>query len=135
MFTNTDNVIDSRDIIERITELESILRGEYEELDTPLSFDEWIAVTIFEHDTEGYEYKILIALDEECEQYADDWEHGVSLIHESYFKAYQDELIQDCFELPKELPFWMKITYNYDALKQDYTEIDLSGETYFIRSV
>lgn len=139
-FTHTDDVIDSRDIIERIAELENILRDEYEELPKnefglTIPFDEWVDVILFEHDTEGYEYKILVALAEECEQYTSDWEHGEALIHESYFEQYMDEMISDCYEIPKGLPFWIRIEYDYDALKMDYTEVTFNGETYFIRSV
>ena len=53
---NTQDVIDSRDIIERIEELESIER---------------------EMDKEEHgELMSLKALSEQCEDYSDDWEHG-----------------------------------------------------------
>ena len=41
--------------------------------------------------------------------------------------------VADCYTLPKDLPFWMTITYDYDALKQDYTGVDFNGVTYYVR--
>lgn len=112
---NTDNVIDSRDIIERIEELLSI---DINDEDFKSSMEE---------------YDALISLQEQCENYVDDWEYGVTLIHEDHFEQYMDEMIEDCYELPKDLPSWVKITYDYDALKRDYIEVDFDGVTYFIR--
>lgn len=131
--TNTDSIIDSRDIIERIEELEASLRDEFEAEDSPLTFEEYIEVTHFEDDTDAYEYKTLLALAEQCKDYADDWEYGVGLLHEDYFEEYADEMLEDCGEIPKNLPFYISITVDYDALKQDYTEVDFNGETYYIR--
>jgi hypothetical protein len=44
-----------------------------------------------------------------------------------------DEMVSECYELPKDLPFWMTITYDYDALRQDYTKLDFDGVAYFVR--
>lgn len=115
---NTMEVIDSRDIIERIQELDILISGESSNED----FKSFIE-----------EYDSLVSLQEQCSDYANNWEHGVTLIHEDYFEDYMDEMIQDCYELPKDLPFWMKITYDYDALKMDYTEVDFDDVTYFVR--
>jgi len=122
-FDNSTDVIDSRDIIERIDELEAQLADneitpeELEELD------------------------ILRALAEEC-KHCSIWEYGEQLIRESYFTDYIEELITDCYELPKELTSgdwpYRHITIDYDAAadeaKQDYTEVDYDGVTYLIRS-
>lgn len=115
---NMMDVIDSRDIIERIEELEKIIAGE----STNEDFLEWRT-----------EYDELKSLEEQCVDYVPDWEYGVTLIRESYFEEYMDDMIQDCYELPKNLPFWMSITYDYEALKQDYTEVDFNGVIYFVR--
>lgn len=112
MFTNTDDVIDSRDIIKRIEELES----DHQE-------------------DEAEELATLKALAVECEKYSSDWEYGETLIHRNYFKEYMDEMIEDCYELPRNIPYWISITIDYDALEQDYTTIDFDGEEYLIRCV
>ncbi len=116
-FTNKDSVIDSRDIIERIEELENLIADE----STNADFLEWCQ-----------EYDILTSLAEECEHYSDDWQYGSTLIHRNYFKAYMDEMIQDCYTIP-ELPSFMAITLDYVALEQDYTSVDFDGEEYLIR--
>lgn len=118
--TNDMDVIDSRDIIERIEELESFIEDNVNENSDDIT--EW-----------KEELRILAELAEEGEQYSPDWEYGSTLIHEDYFEEYMDEMIQDCYDLPKDLPFWMTVTYDYNALKMDYTEIDFNGETYYIR--
>lgn len=112
-FTNTDKVIDSRDIIERIEELEVMDERDEEE---------------------SKELEVLKALADECADYASDWQYGETLIHRSYFESYMDEMVEDCYELPKDLPYWMSIKLDYDALEQDYTSVDFDGEEYLIRS-
>lgn len=119
MFTNTDSTIDSRDIIERMEELETLIADE----STNDQFLEWCE-----------EYDMLKTFAEECEQYSSDWEYGQALIHRRYFEEYMDDLVADCYELPKDLPYWMSITVDYDALEQDYTSVYLDGEEYLIRS-
>ncbi len=109
--TNDMDVIDSRDIIERIEELQATERD------------------VKEHE----ELTALLALAEEGEQYSDDWEYGSTLIRESYFEDYMDEMVDDCGDIPKDIPCYLDITVNYDMLKWDYTELDFDGETYYIR--
>lgn len=141
-FTNTDSTIDSRDIIERIEELETELNNlwEVEKEDNPnIPFDvflETLYSSSWHSDSDlADEYKTLKALTEECEQYASDWAYGEQLIHRDYFEQYMDEMIEDCYELPQDLPYWMSIKLDYDALEQDYTSVDFDGEEYLIRCV
>ena len=123
-------VIDSRDIIERIKEIEStqddlverLSNGEISESDMK-AFD----------DEEGKELDMLRELAEEAEQYSSDWEYGETLIHEDYFNDYMDEMIEDCYEIPKNLPYWMSIKIDYDELKSDYVELYFDGQIYYMR--
>lgn len=128
MFTNTDNIIDSRDIIERIEALENERESLLYENGGGMSQDE------FDNSDEGKELETLKEFAEECEQYSSDWEYGETLIHRNYFNEYMDEIIEDCYELPKDLPYWMNITIDYDALEQDYISVYLDDEEYLIRS-
>ncbi len=109
--TNDMDVIDSRDIIERIEELQATERD------------------VKEHE----ELTALLALAEEGEQYSPDWSYGSQLIHENYFEEYMDQMLEDCGDIPKDIPCYLDITVNYDMLKWDYTELDFDGETYYIR--
>lgn len=144
---NTQETIDSRDIIERIEELENELEGL--KSDSPLSWVEWCAAYVSyhhphrgKHQDEVEELKALKALAAECEHVAD-WVHGEQLIREDYFTQYIEDLIDDCYQLPKELTSgewpYRHITIDYqaaaDEAKVDYEEIDFGGVTYFIRSV
>ena len=121
--SNTDDVIDSRVVIERIEALES-------ELQDFLDDDSKTDTDFADID----ELTALRALAAEASQYSADWEYGETLIHRNYFEEYMDELVEGCYELPKDLPYWMSITLDYDALEQDYTPVDFDGQEYLIRS-
>ena len=118
--TNDMDVIDSRDIIERIEELESFIEDNVNENSDDIT--EW-----------KEELRILAELAEEGENYSPDWNYGSTLIHENYFEQYMDEMLEDCGYIPKDIPCYLDITVNYDMLKWDYTELDFDGETYYIR--
>jgi len=66
------------------------------------------------------------------EQWDGDW-YPVTLIRESYFEEYMDEMIADCYEMPKNLPSFMTITLDYVALQMDYTSTEINGITYLYR--
>ena len=116
---NTQDVIDSREIIDRIEELEGI--------ENPSS-------------EEAQELAILLKVQEQADGYSD-WEYGEALIRESYFTDYIKELIADCYELPKEFNSgawpWRHMTLDYqaaaDEAEYDYTRVDFDGVTYLIR--
>ena len=138
---NTDDTIDSRDVITRIEELDSDLQdlkdtidnidwGDDAEIPALLAAKE--ALEEWKIGSDGLELEALIQVGYQGE-YIDDWDHGVQLIRDSYFKKAMDEMVSECYELPKDLPSWMVITYDYDALKQDYTSVDFDGETYWVR--
>ena len=167
--SNTNNVIDSRDIIERIDEL----TGDFEALvdvvedaktdeDRETAFADfatWLIghtdivphlkmleeptfddVSEWAESDDAHELKTLLALADEAEC-SPDWLYGETLIHEDYFTNYIEELINDCYELPKEFNSgnwpWCHMTINYvaaaDEAKQDYMEVNFDGATYYIR--
>ena len=145
--SNLDDTIDSRDVIARIEELEaeeSELQQELDETEdqyTPKELTENPAPVIvakealknWQESEEGQELIALKALAEQGEDYAPDWEYGVQLIHEDYFEEAMDGMVANCYTLPEDLPSYLTITVDYDALKQDYTAIDFDGQTYYIR--
>lgn len=152
-YSNAD-VIDSRDIIERIEELESILTdahaAETESGATDLDFDEWLdamraaasPASSHELNLEREEFEELRRLADECECYAD-WVHGETLIADEYFTKYIEELINDCYEMPKDVNSgkwpWRHMTMDYDAAaeeaKADYAEVGIFGRVFWIRNV
>ena len=90
----------------------------------------------FEYDRYSEEFAELESLKEEIESNSDEgFECGIQLIHENYIDDYLDELLEDCGYLPKDLPHWIKIDWQatYDNMKEDYNEIELNGNTFYVR--
>lgn len=158
---NNEATIDSRDVIARIEELESDLetvyddakeefREQYDELvankeidEEEIDFDEWVETKIPELDEwvkaqdseDANELKILKAVAEEGEGYGD-WNYGATLIRESYFTKYCEELCKDIGDVPRNMPSYIEIDWEATAenLKADYTEITFDGVTYYMRA-
>jgi hypothetical protein len=110
---NTESTIDSREVIARLEYLEGAERDEEEE----------------------EEFKALSAFAKEAEDYAEDWLHGAILIHSSYFTKYAQEMLEDCGEIPRDLPHYIAIDWEATAqnIRVDYTEIDFDGQAYLVR--
>jgi hypothetical protein len=138
---NTEDIIDSRDIIARIEELENE-RDDYtapnkDGYQTMIGAD-WAA----DNPDDAKELRALRELAAEAES-APDWIYGEQLIRRSHFVDYTAQLIDECYEMPKDLnsgkwPFChMKIDYEAAAehLEQDYISVDFDGVEYLIRSV
>ena len=66
------------------------------------------------------------------EQWRGDW-YPITLIRDSYFDQAMDDLLEDCGDLPKDLPCYLTITVDYKALQMDYTSTDIDGVTYWYR--
>jgi len=124
--SNLADIIDSRDVIARIEELEAE-RSEIED------FEPSNLLEVFDNSEEGQELIALKALAEQGEDEIEDWKYGAQLIHEYYFEEAMYEMAADCYELPKDLPSWMTITVDLELLRMDYTELDFDGQTYYVR--
>lgn len=112
---NGQDIIDSRDVIERITELETT-----EERDAA------------EHE----ELVALRAVAEQGKDYAPDWQYGEALIRDSFFQEYAQELAEDCDMIPADRAWPMTcIDWEQAAreLQMDYTSVDFDGVTYWVR--
>jgi hypothetical protein len=115
--TGSEQFIDTRNIIERIAELEAIEVIDRE----PDEQDELDALSEFEE-----EYGPQIA----------DYQHGETLIEDSYFEEYAEEMAYDIGAISREAG-WPANHIDWEAaaeeLKQDYTEVELFGNTYWAR--
>jgi len=138
--TNSDDVIDSRDVIERIDELEDELRDLEDAADDAADDSVRVAEILAEVEAwktgeEGRELAALQALAAEASDYADDWQHGATLVRESYWPTYARELVEDVGDLPRGIPSYIVIDWEAtaDNLKVDYTEVDFDGTTYLVR--
>jgi hypothetical protein len=111
---NHQDVIDSRDVIARIEELEAD-----EDRD--------------EADTE--ELAALKALADEADC-SPDWPHGETLIRDSYFKEYAQDLADDIGAINRNAN-WPACCIDWDEaatmLQQDYMSVTFDGVDYWIR--
>ena len=133
---NSQDIIDSRDIIARIAELQSDWNeatGDDNANYAALSEDDW-AVGLGED--EAHELVALMELAEDGETNIADWRYGEALIRESYFTEYAEELADDIGAIDRNAG-WPLAHIDWeaaaDALKIDYTEIDFDGVTYLAR--
>lgn len=119
MVDNMDDVIDSRDVIERLTELQDAKHDGGE----PLT------------DDEETELASLIALAEQGVSF-DDWQYGATLIRDSHFRDYAMELAEDIGAVPSEYT-WPISCIDWDQatreLRMDYSSVEFDGITYWIR--
>jgi len=157
--SNSDNVIDSRDIIKRIEELQEerevlvdavaekretlndaidptscLGKEERQEARDALAEAEDELKTWDEDD--GQELKALTDLADEASA-SPDWTYGETLIRDSYFQDYAMQLAEEIGAIGENLD-WPACHIDWDAaadaLKQDYTRVDFDGVDYWIRS-
>ena len=125
--TNSADVLDSRDIIARIEELEGEL---------PKDASEVMPGTSEELEAIREELRVLRELAEEASG-SPDWQYGETLVRDSYFKDYAQELADDCGMIPEGQGWPLRcIDWDQaaDELKGDYFSVDFDGVGYWIRS-
>jgi len=127
--SNQNDLIDSRDVIERIQELQNRGAAErrIEHPDLEPSEDD---------EEELRELDALLALAEEAEGYSEDWPDGATLIRDSYFVEYAQQLAEDigCIDRngawPADCINWERAA---EELQMDYTQVDFDDVTYWVR--
>ena len=90
----------------------------------------------FECNRYSEELAELEALKEEIESNSDEgFEYGIQLLHENDIDDYLNDMLVDCGYIPKDLPSWIEIDWQatYDNMKQDYSKIELNGNTFYVR--
>ena len=133
-YNGQDDVMDSREILERIEELtaEFIDATETDPADV-MTADDW-AFGLTSHDAE--ELAALIEFTEENDgRYGDSFKDGVIFYHEDYFTEAMKELCSDIGVLPRETPSWIVIDWDETAsnMQVDYTEATFRGSEYWAR--
>lgn len=117
----TADLIDVRDIIARVEELEpqvdTIGEGEH--------IAEWNMLTRILYELKGYGGD---------EQWRGDW-YPVTLIDDCYFVEYVQDLLDDCGVLPRDLPDYIEIDWRATArnVQTDYSSVEIDGRTYWYR--
>jgi hypothetical protein len=75
------------------------------------------------------------AMLKELETICDGLPTGEQCVSESKIDDHLEDMVADCYELPKNLPDFITLTIDYDMLKQDYTEFKYFDITYYVRAV
>ncbi len=134
MITSSDDIIDSRDIVARIAELEAAdCDG-----DDPRSGPDGEGCDEVDlcptcYGEAGEELAALKALDETS---SPDWQYGATLIRESYFEEYAQQYAEDIGAVASDAPWpvycidWQQAA---DDLQMDYTSVEFDGVTYWVR--
>lgn len=155
--SNSDDVIDSRDVIARIEELEGEAQNAADhiaECETELAEIEALEETTISIEDRAFalrmgieetqrgvadaadELKALKSLADDLEGYGD-WSHGETLIRDSYFENYARELTEDLGML-RGVGSWLLTCIDWERvakeLQYDYTSAEFDGVTYWMRS-
>lgn len=137
--TNTDDIIDSRDVIARIQSLERDLENAYEYGNEP-EFEDWLLSQAKdangEFNAEAAELLALRKLQREAEDYAPDWHYGATLIRDTYFEDHAREFAEEVGAVSSDDP-WPTNHIDWKAaaeeLKEGFTSVDFDGVTYWVR--
>lgn len=125
------DIIDTRDIIARFEELESTLEGltSLEDAQAQGLQDGWEEMGVL-----GTILEELAGMGGD-EQWRGDW-YPVTLIRDSHFRDYAEELADDCGMIPKDAQ-WPLTCIDWDKaaseLQWDYSSVDIDGVTYWTR--
>ena len=73
---------------------------------------------------------------EELESEISEWRHGETLILVSDFVEYVEEMLKDCGDLPKDIPWYIAIDWQKtaDNIAIDYSIVTYQGQDYYVRS-
>lgn len=121
---NSMNVIDSRDIIDRLEELESDYSIHIEEGGKDEEFDDMDE---------------LVSLRKLLDEWSDnsEWQYGAFFVRDSYWTDYCEELVKDIGDIPDNLPGYIENNIDWDGvaedLQADYSDYDFDGVTYWCR--
>lgn len=125
-FSNREDMLDVRDIIARVEELEAL---------APETAHDVMPGTSEAMEENARELEELTALLTDMagrggdEEWRGAW-YPVTLIHEDYFEQAMDDLLEEIGALQpfEDRPCYIQITVDYDALKMDYTSVDYTTE-------
>ena len=138
--------LDTRDLQEQIDNLESEIEdlNEYlEDLDKDLGMcGSEIEILSTKHEIYKFQEQ-LQDLRDELQPLLDlkaegipEWDDGATLIPESDWEEYVEDLVKDCGYIPNDLPWWIVIDWaaTSDNVAADYSTVDYDGDTYYYRN-
>ena len=112
-----EDLLDSRNLQERIDELEDI--AEENEI------------------SQAEQEELLALLEVKNELEWAGWEHGISLIRDSYFEEYAEDLFDDCYahNIPANLRSYIDYKAFARDLQMDYSIVEFNGvDFWFIQA-
>lgn len=153
--SNSDDVIDSRDVIAAVESLES----QIEDCDFEIEAKQDAIADCDSSTEEGRESIADLNLDlddlrnqkagledelrplklfaDDAENCSSDWKYGATLIRDSYFEDFARQEVEDVGDLPKDLPWYIESNINWEGvaedLQQDYSSVEFDGVTYWVR--
>ena len=145
--SNSDDIVDSRQVMERIEELQSekdthndALAAELE-ADKDPEYDETTGARIIpptweeENPEDAAELASLLELAEDGENATSDWNYGATLIRDSHFKTYAQDFAEEIGAINKDAS-WPNTCIDWDEaaeeLQQDYSSVEWDGVTFWI---
>ena len=138
--------LDTRDLQEQIDNLESEieeLNEDLEDLEKDLvSCGCEIEILSTKHEIYKFQEQ-LQDLRDELQPLLDlkaegipDWNYGATLIPESDWEEYVEDLLKDIGYIDKDFPYWIVIDWaaTADNVAADYSTVDYDGDTYYYRN-
>ena len=130
-----DQIMDTHDLIAVAEEISDALRDLADGNESALEALHSSSGSPDEDEAEARE--ILASIDDIESAGIADWQYGETLIREDYFTEYAQQLAEDIGAINKSHGW--PLTYidwdaASDALKQDYTEVEYRGTTYYVRA-
>ena len=138
--------LDTRDLQEQIDNLEleiEELNEDLEDLDKDLGMcgSDFELLTVQDEIEKGKEQ--LQDLRDELQPLLDlkaegipEWDDGATLIPESDWEEYVEDLLKDCGYISNDVPWWIVIDWaaTADNVAADYSTVDYDGDTYYYRN-
>ena len=122
---NTQDTIDVRDIIARYESVENAVTASDADTVSANTLAEALTLGALLDDLKG---------NGGDEQWRGDWYPG-SLIRDSYFQTYARELLEDCGDIPRDLPAYIQIDWAATArnIRMDYLSCEIDSVIYWYR--
>ena len=138
------DIIDSRDVIKRLEELDYLRemidrKDELEAKQDTLTEEEKQEFESLSSDIECEDVGELLSLEDLQEEGegSPDWNHGTTLIRDTYFEEYAQQLAEDIGAVNADST-WPNCHIDWeaaaDSLKADYLCVDYDGVEYWIRA-
>jgi len=112
-------ILDSRDLLEELKELEESLEFFIEEGGKEEDFEDLDRIDA------------LKCLQEEIGE--EDFEFGATLIPENDFEEYAQEFAEDVYDIPDTFAFYIDWEKFANDMQMDYSSTEFDGETYWWR--